>query len=102
MIIPGTLYVDLDIEISTEEYDLELEQSEESFEVDLDNSYAINQIVGDRYEGEYVVDPDFEQNILPTRNKTLIRDITVNAIEVSRVSNHSGGMTVYIGGIFDG
>ena len=101
MILQGTLYVDLDVELSTEEYDLELDRTEESFDLDLESPYIIQEIVGDLYTGDYVVDPDFEQNILPTRNKTLTQDVTVNAIDVSRVSNTSGGVTVYIGGIFD-
>lgn len=52
------------------------------------------------YEGEYTVKPDFAVQTLPTTDKTLRDDVTVEAIEVSRVSNQAGGTTVYIGGIF--
>lgn len=54
------------------------------------------------YEGEYTVDPDFSEQVLPTAFKVLQDDVTVNAIEVERVSNLQGGTTVYIGGIFNG
>lgn len=54
------------------------------------------------YKGAYEVLPKFENQILPTKNKTLSADITVNAIEVSRVSNPTGGKTIYIGGIING
>lgn len=53
----------------------------------------------DVYEGEYEVEPDFAEQTLPTKNKTLVRDITVNPIQVESVSNIQGGRTVYIGGI---
>lgn len=51
------------------------------------------------YDGTYVVEPSFAQQILETKNKVMRDDVTVNAIEVARTSNPSGGTTVYIGGI---
>lgn len=56
----------------------------------------------DAYTGEYVVDPDFTGTVLQTSGKKMLDDVTVNAIEVARVSNPSGGKTVYIGGILNG
>lgn len=53
----------------------------------------------DEYEGEYEVNPDFNGITLPTVNKTLTQNISVNPIQVESVSNLSGGKTVYIGGI---
>lgn len=55
---------------------------------------------GEPYTGEYLVTPDFTSQTLPTQNKVMRDDVTVEAIEVSRVSNTAGGTTVYIGGIF--
>lgn len=52
----------------------------------------------DLYEGEYEVTPKFASVELATQNKTLVQDITVNAIPVSITENLSGGNTVYIGG----
>ena len=57
-------------------------------------------IQGNTYDGPYVVDPKFVQQVLETQYKTMVDDVTVHAIEVSRVSNPSGGNTVYIGGQF--
>lgn len=59
-------------------------------------------VQGDPYEGSYVVDPKFESITLETKNKVLSNDVTVNPIEVARVSNPSGGKTVFIGGNFNG
>ena len=53
----------------------------------------------DYYDGIYVVKPTFQNNVLPTANKLLEDDVTVEAIEVARTSNPQGGKTVYIGGI---
>ena len=55
--------------------------------------------VGDaeRYEGEYTVTPTFEKQILETAKKTMKENVTVNEIQVTVVSNSSGGNTVIIG-----
>ena len=57
---------------------------------------------GDPYTGDYVVDPSFVKSTLPTKDKLLFEDVTINPIEVARVSNSSGGKTVFIGGNFNG
>lgn len=54
------------------------------------------------YDGAYTVSPDFEGVTLPTQDRVLDKDITVEPIAVARVSNPSGGKTVYIGGNFNG
>lgn len=51
------------------------------------------------YAGPYQVDPSFDEQMLETAQKVMADDVTVHAIEVSRVSNPSGGITVYIGGV---
>lgn len=56
----------------------------------------------ERYDGEYVVNPSFDSQTLQTSSKLMDDDVTVNAIEVQRVSNEAGGRTVYIGGIING
>ena len=57
---------------------------------------------GEIYDGEYRVDPAFEEKILETKRKVMEDDVHVSAIQVERVSNPSGGHTVYIGGVFNG
>ena len=51
------------------------------------------------YTGATTVSPDFVGTTLPTANKVLVSNVTVNPIQVQSVSNLSGGRTVYIGGI---
>ena len=57
---------------------------------------------GELYNGPYTVDPHFSAQVLSTKEKVLREDITVNPIDVARVSNPSGGNTIYIGGITNG
>ena len=54
------------------------------------------------YTGNYIVDPDFATQTLETKEKYMLDDVTVNPIEVARVSNPAGGRTIYIGGEING
>lgn len=62
---------------------------------------TVIQYVGDSnpYTGEYIIDPDFDGQVLQTRQKYMTDNVTVNPIQVESVSNIEGGRTVYIGGI---
>lgn len=51
------------------------------------------------YQGRYVVDPRFYEQVLETKDLRMLDDVTVNSIEVARTTNPAGGTTVYIGGI---
>lgn len=57
---------------------------------------------GADYEGPYRVIPNFATQILQTKDKTLQENVTVTPIDVARVSNPSGGNTIYIGGMTNG
>lgn len=48
------------------------------------------------YDGPYVVDPSFDQQVLDTDNKKLLDDVTVNKIKVTSTRNPSGGNTLSI------
>lgn len=72
------------------------------FTADFGTLYEISPADTEVYRGAYAVEPDFTEQVLGTKNKMLIDDVTVNAIEVQRVSNTSGGKTVYIGGVIYG
>jgi hypothetical protein len=50
------------------------------------------------YEGDYSVTPSLEEQLLPTNQKFMNADITINKIPITAVSNSSGGKTVIIGG----
>lgn len=53
---------------------------------------------GKKYEGDYNITPTFEKQTLPTDNRILTENMTVEAIRVVKVSNESGGNTIIIGG----
>ena len=89
------------VELSKEEFPLDSQDGEE-IEFDLDTPIIVEHTGADPYTGAYVVEPTFETQTLQTKNKFMRKDIEVDAIAVSRVSNLSGGTTVYIGGKFDG
>nr|DAW47941.1 MAG TPA: hypothetical protein [Caudoviricetes sp.] len=57
---------------------------------------------GEEYDGDYRVTPKFTEKVLQTKNKFMKDNVSVSPIEVARVSNPSGGTTVYIGGITNG
>lgn len=48
------------------------------------------------YAGPYEVTPKVDSQSLPTKGKLMTNDVTINEIPVFRVSNTSGGTTVYI------
>jgi hypothetical protein len=48
------------------------------------------------YSGPYSVTPSMEPKTLSTKDKLMTKDVTVQAVPVFRVSNTSGGTTVYI------
>lgn len=49
------------------------------------------------YDGPLVIDPKYSDQVLQTRGKLMPDDVTVHEIFVSKVSNPSGGKTVFIG-----
>lgn len=48
------------------------------------------------YTGEYEVIPKVEQQILNTKDRHMVDDVTVKAIPYFDVGNNAGGSTVYI------
>lgn len=50
------------------------------------------------YKGEYEVTPSTEEQVLPTKNKSMRNDVTVKEIPTYEVSNDSG-TTFIIGGM---
>ena len=73
-------------------------EDENAFDLTMEENIILS-YSGDPYTGAYNVKPDFNGTILETENKIMTDDVTVEPIEVARVSNTSGGTTVYIGGI---
>ena len=62
----------------------------------------VQAIGGEEYDGDYKVTPKFTEEVLKTKNKIMKDNVLVYPIEVARVSNPSGGTTIYIGGITNG
>jgi DNA/RNA endonuclease YhcR with UshA esterase domain len=50
-----------------------------------------------QYDGIYEVTPKVTEQILPTAQRFLARDVTIEKIPYFEVTNNSGGMTVSIG-----
>lgn len=69
----------------------------ERFDIELELGTIIN--VGDFpvYDGSYQITPKVSEQVLETKNKSLLDDITVFQIPYAAVSNPSGGETVTIG-----
>lgn len=55
-------------------------------------------IGGEIYKGSYDITPRVTAQTVPTRDKIMIDDITVQAIPYYETGNEQGGETVYIGG----
>ena len=53
------------------------------------------------YDGPYTAQPKFESQKLETKDKMMKENVEIEPIFVSKVTNLSGGTTVYIGGIFN-
>lgn len=53
-------------------------------------------VAGDPYEGDYVVTPKVDQQVMPTKGKVMAQDVTIKSIPVFKTRNASGGNTVYI------
>ena len=77
------VYIEVEIQSNNQEFDLET-----------------SEVIGGRlplYEGAYSVEPRKVQQTLETKDKSMARNVTVEAIHFSEVENPSGGMTVNIG-----
>lgn len=57
----------------------------------------IGGLIVEEYDGDYIVTPSGEIQILETNQKKLLDDVTVLAIPYSETSNLAGGMTANIG-----
>lgn len=73
----------------------------ESIEVvrgeDGNGVFFANRPTPETYDGEYMVTPSPEAQVLETAKKLMKDDVTVKKIPFYNVSNTAGGSTVYIG-----
>ena len=71
--LAGSEPIILDADLTEEEHDLEMTE-EESVDLDLSVSFLI---AGEHYEGNYVVEPSSEEQVLATRDKVMDQDVVV-------------------------
>lgn len=67
---------------------------------ELTASFGEVQIVSDKYpeyEGPYEVTPKIQEQVLETRNTSMLDDVTVLEIPYEEVTNLGGGLTAVIG-----
>lgn len=82
---------------STQSFDFNFSEDAKSFNANFGQiQYLTEYVGGEPYDGEYVVTPKVVEQTLPTKDKVLVDDITIKEVPVYRVSNPSGGTTVYI------
>ena len=79
----------LDVSFNETQSKLELDFGEIQ-QVAADGKYTL-------FQGEYAVTPTVDGTSVPTKDKLMEDDLTVNPIPYFDVSNTSGGTTIYIG-----
>lgn len=70
-------------------------QTQCSFKADFGEVVLVK--TDDVYTGDYNVVPRVYQQILPTKDKVMTNDVTVEIIPLAKVTNHSNGYTAIIG-----
>lgn len=59
---------------------------------------VLENVTGDKYEGDYDVTPaTYQDKVLKTRNLVMTKDVTVRKVPQYEVSNEAGGTTFIIG-----
>lgn len=66
-------------------------------EIEFDMSNVISLYDGEEYKGNYEVTPQVTSQILKTKNKVMMQDMTIKEIPYYEVGNLANGNTVYIG-----
>ena len=77
---------------------LKLKESNQSFKPNCGEVHKVVEYIGgELYEGDYVVTPKVEGQVIPTKDKVMVENMEIRPIPFFNVSNTSGGNTVYIG-----
>ena len=71
-----------------------VDATEQVFSVSV--ASAIIMVTGDPYEESYTVIPTTSEQVLETKAKTMLDDLTVTEIPYQQVTNEAGGFTVSI------
>ena len=88
----------IQVELTEKDFSFDLGFSGESgFDISFSEAFTPSAI--SPYEGDYEAIPRVTAQSLPTRDRWLSRDVTVQAIPYHEVENTERGMTAIIGGI---
>lgn len=77
------------------ELDVRFIQTECNFNIDFGEIILVK--TDEVYDGDYNVIPRVYQQVLPTKDKLMTDDVTVEVIPLAKVLNPSNGYTVTIG-----
>ena len=75
---------------------LTLKETDQSFKPNCGEIQKVVEYLGDLYEGDYTITPKVTGQTMATKDKTMTEDVTIKSIPFFKVSNTSGGNTVYI------
>ncbi len=81
----------------SEDIDVELQDNGHDISVSFGKLQTASGNGGEPYEGEYVMTPKIYEQMMPTKNKVLRKDVTIKAIPYVESDNVAGGKTVRIG-----
>lgn len=85
----------VDFEEVDEELKVQFIQTKCTFNVDFGEVVFVR--TDERYEGDYDVIPRVYQQVLPTKDKLMIDDVTIEIIPLEKTLNISNGYTATIG-----
>lgn len=81
------------------EIKISFSQIDSFMEVDFGSIMVVTHTIGkaDEYTGSYNITPDIDKQVMSTKNKMMVDDVTINGIPYFETSNDAGGNTIYIG-----
>lgn len=89
------MYLKVVFEESDQSLAADFEESDISLPAEFGEVHIVKD-VGEAYKGDYDVTPKVGEQVLPTKDKYMVDDVTINPVPIFEVSNTSGGNTVYI------
>ena len=78
-------------------FDVNFQQDDQIFNVEFGQIQHLTEYVGgEPFNGDYTVTPKVDSQIMATKGKVMLDDVTVKEIPFFDVTNSGGGSTVYI------
>lgn len=82
---------------SKQNFCLSLKERKQTFNLKLDIGYSGN--VYEHFQGEYIISPKINSQIMSTKDKVMDDDVLIKEIYINETENSSNGLTVQIGEI---